>query len=291
MENNVNKIGLYEVLFDAAEEKDFLDKIVFEKINDVLCYANSKILNKYFEKSSIELASSYFDAINHIMDYFNGFGFVTYKNNNYPSRLSDLKEKIFLLYYLGNFDLINSHSISIIGSRKSSQDGLKRASKLTKCLVQNGFTIVSGLAEGIDTAAHKACLEENGKTIAVIGTPLNHCYPINNKSLMQEIAKNHLVISQVPFIRYERLGINLKKLFFPERNKTMSAISDATVIVEATDKSGTLIQARAALDQGRRLFILQNNFDNKNVTWPEKFERLGAIRVRNMNDILDKFSC
>ena len=71
----------------------------------------------------------------------------------------------------------------------------------------------------------------------------------------------------------------------------MSAISDATIIVEATDKSGTLIQAKAALEQGRKLFILQNNFENKNVTWPEKFERLGAIRVSNMNDILDKFSC
>jgi DNA processing protein len=191
---------------------------------------------------------------------------------------------------MGNAELMNKPSIAIIGSRAASIDGLKRASKLTKMLVKNGFVIISGLAEGIDTAVHQACLKENGQTIAVIGTPLNYCYPNNNKDLMQEIAKNHLVISQIPFIRYEKMDLKIKSKFFPERNKTMSAISDATVIVEASDRSGTLTQARAALDQGRPLFILQNNFENTYLEWPKEFEQKGAIRVKNIDDILINIS-
>lgn len=204
---------------------------------------------------------------------------------DYPSKLRDAIEPIEVLYYSGNLDYINSPSIAIVGSRKPSEEGLRRTSQIVKLLVNDNFTIVSGLAEGIDTQAHTQALKFGGRTIAVVGTPLNIFYPKQNKSLQEFIAKNHLLISQVPFVRYDNQTFLGNKLFFPERNKTMSAITQATIIIEASDTSGTLIQAKAALNQGRKLFILQSCFEKTTITWPLRFEKLGAIRVRTYDDI------
>lgn len=204
---------------------------------------------------------------------------------DYPEKLKDAKEPVELLYYSGNLDYLSTKSVAIVGTRNPTPDGLKRAAKMVKFLVKDNFTIASGLAMGIDTQAHTTAINAGGRTIAVIGTPLNTAYPKTNEELQKLIAKDHLLISQVPFLRYSNQGINGNRLFFPERNKTMSAISEATVIIEAGETSGTLVQAKAALQQGRQLFILESCFQNKQITWPEKFEKQGAIRVREYEDI------
>jgi DNA processing protein len=154
-----------------------------------------------------------------------------------------------------------------------------------KLLVRDGFTVVSGLAKGIDAAAHEAAISADGKTIAVIGTPLNRVYPKQNTELQERIAADFLLTSQVPVYRYSKQTYVRNRTFFPERNKTMSALTEATIIVEAGQTSGTLIQARAALRQGRKLFILEASFQNPALTWPHEFESLGAIRVRKYEDI------
>jgi DNA processing protein len=151
--------------------------------------------------------------------------------------------------------------------------------------VQDKFTIVSGLAEGIDTEAHNAAIAAEGETIAVIGTPLNHVYPKSNASLQERIARDHLLISQVPLERYEAQNFRVNRFFFPERNKTMSALTEATIIVEAGETSGTLVQAREAIKQKRKLFILNSCFERSDLTWPKRFEAEGAIRVREYDDI------
>ena len=145
--------------------------------------------------------------------------------------------------------------------------------------------MVSGLATGIDTMAHKTAMEENGRTIAVIGTPLSHSYPRENSVLQQHIGEHFLVISQVPLKRYESQTYRSNRSFFPERNVTMSALTEATVIVEAGETSGTLFQARAALRQNRKLFILDSCFQDPRLTWPAKLEAKGAIRVKDYDDI------
>lgn len=208
---------------------------------------------------------------------------------DYPNKLKDAKEQIEVLYYSGNLDLLHSKTIAVVGTRNPSSDGLNRTRKMVKLLVKDKFTIVSGLAMGIDTSAHKAAIEENGKTIAIIGTPLDNYYPIENSDLQRTIAKDYLLISQVPFSRYKKQGINGNKLFFPERNKTMSALSDATLIIEAGETSGTLIQARAALFQKRKLFILDSCFQNTKITWPDRFLKMGAVRVKEITDITKEF--
>lgn len=218
------------------------------------------------------------------------FGVRVHGAGEYPEKLRDAAHPVELLYYQGWWDLAESRSVAIVGTRKPSQEGLARTRKLVRYLIRDGFTIVSGLASGIDTEAHKTAIAEDGRTIAVIGTPLNHTYPKENAQLQQQIAENFLLISQVPVRRYENQDYRFNRLFFPERNVTMSAMTEATIIVEAGETSGTLIQARAALQQGRKLFILDSCFKNKALTWPQRFAEKGAVRVTDYNDIKEHLS-
>lgn len=206
---------------------------------------------------------------------------------DYPDRLQDAVEPVEVLYYSGNLDFLHTKSIAIVGTRNPSPEGIKRTAKLVKSLVADDFTIVSGLAAGIDTAAHSAAIINEGRTIAVLGTPLNDYYPKANTNLQNFIAQNHLLLTQVPFHKYANQGFQSKKFYFPERNKTMSALTLATVIIEAGETSGTLVQARAAIQQKRKLFILDSCFANKSITWPAYYEKLGAIRVREYGDIIN----
>jgi DNA processing protein len=218
------------------------------------------------------------------------FGVRIHGTHDYPNRLRDAVEPIELLYFLGAWELAESpRRVAVVGTRQVSEEGAARTRKLVKLLVENDFTIVSGLAHGVDTIAHQTAIAAGGRTIAVIGTPISEVYPKENASLQRQIASEFLLVSQVPVLRYKAQRPNVNRFFFPERNKTMSALTQATVIVEASETSGTLIQARAALDQGRMLFILESNFKNPAITWPEKFEKLGAIRVRDFEDILTAF--
>lgn len=206
---------------------------------------------------------------------------------DYPERLRDASEPIEVLYFLGSWELAEApRRVAVVGTRKVSPEGAARTRKLVRALVEHDFTIVSGLAEGVDTIAHTTAIEAGGRTIAVIGTPISEVYPKENADLQRRIAQEFLLVSQVPVLRYKAQTWKGNRFFFPERNKTMSALSEATIIVEASETSGTLIQAQAALDQGRKLFILESNFQNPAITWPAKFEKLGAIRVREFDDIL-----
>lgn len=204
---------------------------------------------------------------------------------DYPKKLRDAKEPVEVLYYQGDLSLIETRSIAIVGARKPTEEGRVRARNLVKHLVRDKITIVSGLATGIDTEAHKTAIELGGETIAVIGTPINQYYPKENREIQDRIAEKYLLISQVPFFRYSQQDYRVNRGFFPERNKTMSALTEGTVIVEASDTSGTLIQARAALEQGRKLYILDSCFKNPRITWPKRFEERGAIRVKDYDDI------
>ncbi|WP_316202860.1 MULTISPECIES: DNA-processing protein DprA [unclassified Bradyrhizobium] len=204
---------------------------------------------------------------------------------NYPPKLRDAKHPVEMLYFQGAWELVETRCVAVVGSRNATEEGVRRAAKIARALVERGYTVVSGLATGIDTAAHTAAMEAGGQTIAVIGTPIGTYYPKENQALQRQIAEQHLLISQVPVLRYASQHVPQNKLFFPERNATMSALTEGTIIVEASDTSGTLTQARAALHQGRKLFILDSCFKREDITWPANFEKRGAIRVRDLADI------
>ena len=219
-------------------------------------------------------------------DGISDFGVRVHGAGEYPGKLRDAKHPIELLYYQGWWDLVETKCVAIVGTRSPSEEGVARAKKLVKCLAADGVTIVSGLARGIDTVAHTTAVEEGGKTIAVLGTPLNRVYPKENAGLQQRLGDKFLLISQVPVLKYlQAKNPRVNSYFFPERNVTMSALTQGTVIVEAGETSGTLYQARAAMEQGRKLFILDSCFRQPKLTWPAKFAGEGAVRVRDYDDI------
>ncbi len=283
--------------------KKFQDDNVISPYNELISYETlwmregatlKKVSSEYLK--NYDLPSK---AINYISDlelldntksFFNkmniNFSIITAQSYQYPKDLKDAKYQIKILYYRGDIDLLTTPKrISIVGARKASPEGLARASKIAKELVKKGYVIVSGLAEGIDTAAMTSALKNNGQLIGVIGTPINEYYPKKNRELQDLIAQNHLLISHVPIYRYSQEHFNTKRFYFPQRNVTMAAVSDATIIIEASDTSGTLTQARACVDMGRKLFILNSCFENKAIKWPHTYEKKGAIRVNSMNDI------
>jgi len=149
---------------------------------------------------------------------------------DYPEKLRDARYPVELLYYQGAWELTEPRAVAVVGSRKASPDGLKRAGQISRALVNMDFTVVAGLAEGIDTAAHLSALDAGGRTIAVFGTPLNSVYPAANRELQQQIGRDQLVISQMPVLRYARQAPPQNRLFFPERNVTMSALTEAITL-------------------------------------------------------------
>jgi DNA processing protein len=213
------------------------------------------------------------------------FGIRVHGAGEYPPRLRDAQHPVELLYFQGNWDIASSRCVAIVGTRKPSEEGLRRAARLAGHFAKDEFTIFSGLAQGIDTVAHIAAIEAGGRTVAVLGTPITSCYPPENSALQRRIADEFLVISQVPIVRHSRQGPEGNRVFFPERNVTMSALTEATVIVEAGNTSGALIQARHAIQQSRKLFILDSCFRNPELTWPDKYLERGAIRVTGFEEI------
>lgn len=175
------------------------------------------------------------------------------------------------IYLKGDVSLLSTGPrVSIIGSREASEAGLARARKLSTLLVKKGICIVSGLARGIDTAAHTAAIRAGGRTIGVIGTPLDVFYPKQNQALQIEIGTKHLLISQFA------PGTPSHKGNFPTRNRLMALLSDATVIVEAKDGSGTTHQGWEALRLARPLWILQSAANDPKLEWPREFLSYGA---------------
>lgn len=175
------------------------------------------------------------------------------------------------LFVAGDIRLARGgRKVSVVGSRKASEAGLSRARFLVRSLVESGCVVVSGLAEGVDTVVHETALAQAGKTMAVIGTPLDECHPPANRLLQDRLAKEHLVVSQFP------PGTPIQRKNFPMRNRTMALMSEATIIIEAGERSGTLHQGWEALRLGRLLFLMESVVKHPDLRWPAEMIRYGA---------------
>jgi DNA processing protein len=182
------------------------------------------------------------------------------------------------LWCVGDTSLLHKKCVAIVGTRQVSAEGAARSRRLARELAAAGIVIVSGLAKGVDTEGLKAAIEGGGRVVAVIGTPIDKAYPAENKHLQEEIYREHLLIS--PFAPGERVF----PTNFPERNKLMAALSDATAITEAGDTSGTLHQAAECVRLGRWLFICKNVIENPSLTWPEKFRDYPNTRTLSVTE-------
>ena len=203
--------------------------------------------------------------------------------NTVFGELTDIEAKYApdWIFYTGNLDLLaKGRKVAVVGSRKVSDAGIRRTRVLAKTLADRRITLVSGLDEGIDAFANQAAIEYGGKTIAVLGTPLSKFYPKSDARLLEIIKKGHLAISQFP-----ENHPNQKRNFLMQ-NHTMALISDATVIVEASENSDTKDQGWEALRLGRTVFILQSVAEDKSLTWSNEMIGYGAqvLNNRNMND-------
>ena len=209
---------------------------------------------------------------------------IEYSNRLYPEKLRQIQKPPSRLYVLGNIDILNDNGIAVVGSRTNTQYGEKMCKKFTKNLVEYDFTIISGLAVGIDSIAHKTCLKNSGKTIAVLPCGFNYIYPEVNIPLAQEILKNGgTLVSEYD----ENTKPDSDK--FRERNRIVAGLGIGTLIIEAGNRSGTSITARHTVEQGKPVFAIPSSLDNKKGKITNELIRNGAYLVRNVEDIINAY--
>lgn len=187
------------------------------------------------------------------------------------------------IYAAGDLSILESGPrVAIVGTRKPTPEGVRRAEDLARALVHAGAVVVSGLAAGIDTAAHGAAIQAGGRTIAVLGTALEQTFPAANRALQRTIMRDHLALSQFP------PGLPARRQNFPQRNRTMALICGATVIVEAGESSGTLHQGWEALRLGRLLLLMESLTKREELSWPREMIAYGAqvLSRENLPEVL-----
>jgi DNA processing protein len=211
-----------------------------------------------------------------------GAEFITIFDSSYPSLLKQINHAPLVLYVKGNCQLLNSASLALVGCRKASFYGLKIAEEFASYFAQNGLTVVSGLARGIDTQSHRGALKANGSTIAVLGCGLNHIYPKENNSLFHDIGQKGLLVSEFP-LNTEPLAYN-----FPRRNRIISGLSVATVVIEANAKSGALITADYALEQNREVFAVPGNVDSEPSMGTNRLIKDGCKLALSAKEVLEE---
>jgi len=210
---------------------------------------------------------------------------ININNEIYPSKLKEIKNAPKKLFSRGNLQLLQNNSIAIVGSRECTSYGFYKAYEFAKELSKKEICVISGLAQGIDTAAHLGAMHQKGRTIAVLGTGLNKIYPKENEILSESIIKNGGLIISEYGLYGERKSEN-----FPKRNRIMSGLSNGILVAEARNKSGTLITARYAKEQGKKVFCFPGNIDNINSSGANKLIKNGAILVTDIKDILGEFT-
>ncbi|MFC4652461.1 DNA-processing protein DprA [Lactococcus nasutitermitis] len=202
----------------------------------------------------------------------------------YPERLKEIYNPPTLIFYQGNLNLLKKPKIAFVGSRNSSENGIKATQKIIKEL-KGTFVIVSGLARGIDATSHIAAIKNDSPTIAVIGTGLDVYYPLDNRKIQEYMAKKELILSEyIP-------GDKPLKFHFPERNRIIAGLSRGVVVVEAKIRSGSLITAERALEEGRDVFAIPGNISDGFSDGCNHLIQQGAKLVYQGQDILEDYFC
>lgn len=209
---------------------------------------------------------------------------ITIEDKRYPKLLKKIKNPPTKLYLEGNLELLNKNIISIVGARNCTERGMELTKKFAGELSDQGLVIASGMAHGIDSAAHIGTIEQKGKTIAVLGSGFNHIFPKENVWLYQEILKKDgLIISEYS------PEVKPKSNLFLERNRIVSGISIGILVIEAAYRSGTSVTARLAKTQGRKVFVLPHEIDDKHGVGTNQLIRKGAILVTSTKEIIEEF--
>lgn len=186
------------------------------------------------------------------------------------------------VFFVGRSELLaHRPRVAVVGARDATEAGLRRTERVAKILAAERLTVVSGLARGVDTVAHQTAIAMGSGTIAVLGGPLDNVQPASNRGLFRTIAESHLAISQFA------AGYPILRSNYPQRNRTMALIADASIIIEAGEGSGTLSQGWEALRLGRPLFLLRSVVENESLSWPREMMKYGALVLGEPDDLFD----
>lgn len=263
----IDALGSPQAVFDSELTDLTMVKKVGSKLSESILSQRSRV----DPAAELEKASSL------------GIRILTPLDDEYPAVLKTIHDPPLALYVRGEILPKDRHALAIVGSRKCTSYGLSTADRLAYQLAQTGFTVVSGLAHGIDTAAHRGALKAKGRTIAVLGSAIDQLYPAENAELADSIARSGAVISEYP------LGRQADRMTFPYRNRIISGISMGVIVVESGLKSGSLHTSDAAAEQGRSVFAVPGRIDSPASKGTNRLIKNGAKLVDNVGDILEEF--
>ncbi len=250
---------------------------------------SEEILTKALSANNLSAINSYFiahgwlfDKLSRILQLLDehGIGFINFADPRYPDRLRQIPDFPIYLFYKGNVEVLSLPQIAIVGSRKASSSSLAHAYSFAQELAGSGLVVISGLAQGVDSAAHSAIVDIDAKTIAVMGTGLDRIYPVQHKQLANKILEHGCWVSEY-YPGVQPIAAN-----FPRRNRIISGLSLGVLIVEARRKSGTLITARMALEQNREVFAIPGPIEYAGSEGCHLLINDGAKLVQSIDDIL-----
>ncbi len=247
-------------------------------------FANPRAATGISERSLQALLAPDWDLIARDLAWFAvpGREIVTIQDARYPRLLKEIPDPPSILFVQGDVNLLSAWQLAVVGSRNPSPPGRDNAFEFARFLAQGGMTITSGLAMGIDAAAHQGAMAVQGKTIAVIGTGLDRVYPAKHRDLAHDIAQQGAIVSEFA------LGTSPRAENFPRRNRLISGLSLGTLVVEAATRSGSLITARMALEQGREVFAIPGSIHNPLARGCHQLIREGAKLVETAEDIVEE---
>lgn len=257
--------GIWSVI-KFGEEKNYWD---FEPSEIVRIARISKYTYRFLESWRLISLENYHQQ-----------RFITILDQEYPELLKMIADPPTVLYYRGNLELLKTKKIAFVGSRDATDYGKIVIKKLIPEIIDHNYTVVSGLAKGIDGCAHHYTLLNKGNTIGIVGTGVDICYPRQTAYLQLEMAKNHLLLSEYPD------GTRPSRHFFPQRNRIIAGISEGTCVVEARKRSGSLITAQQALENGREVFAVPGSILCEQSVGCHQLIQDGAKCVNSVKDIL-----
>ncbi|MCF1675519.1 MAG: DNA-processing protein DprA [Tetragenococcus halophilus] len=256
----------------------FYEKFQAEKffVEDVIQIAQINRYKGMFRQSFREITGDW------LKEKLQDQQYVTWLSSDYPAELLELPYPPLVIFYRGNLDLLNYPRLAFVGARQASKYSTQVISKLLPTIVKRQFVIVSGLAKGVDRMSHEMTIRSGGLTIGVVGCGLDICYPREVSALFGEMKKNHLVLSEYP------QGTPIQKNHFPMRNRIIAGLSKATCVIEAKERSGSLITAQLALDYGKEVFAIPGEILTGQSDGCHRLIQDGAKCVVSVQDILEE---
>ena len=275
----MEKIEMFKLKKAGLSNAQVLNILRYEEIHDEeLCLRDRAVISEYQKPSQLMERYHALDE-EECLKEFRSFPSISIEEEDYPDELLEIYNPPALLFYQGDLSLLKGKRLAVVGSRQATAYGLAVTKKLMK-EIGNQLIIVSGLAKGIDSAAHLASLKNGGKTIGVIGTGLDMVYPKENQELQEFLGKEHLLLSEYG------PGQGARPYHFPERNRIIAGLSNGVLVVEARKKSGSLITCERALEEGRDVLAVPGSILSPESAGCNHLIEEGAYCVTNGQDIL-----